>query len=933
MSPCRPPTKLQQNLSLFVSLSEKGQRCPSTAEDKDPYHVETPYGYQLDLDFLKYVNDIERGNTIKRLSIQRRPKVPRSLSLPRGGSSSSSNAGGVTKTEWTSTDSLSSSNSDDKQSPVFFQPRPLLSAPLTPVLARASCEQQQQQQLLPPPSPRFIPRHNPQVERTLMETRLRLEQERLLQVQLPGDAAPPHRRRLGSGSSLSSYSGSVGPSHVSSSSGAGHFPPQVHPPPFSLSNGDYNPYYPPSAGGSMRHSPMSSGVATPVTNVSPLHLQQIREQMVVALRRLKELEEQVRTIPILQVKIAVLQEEKRQLAAQSKGQGPSGAAGFRKRSYSVGSAEQMDNQNLVAKEAELLHIQEPEAQQESAQRLEEFRRLAAEVQSLEESSQNQQEEPLARHRSIGTSTDLNINHLGRDLACDQRPQRTLRDVGVATDQREMRSTAVGVTEAMLGTASEAERELELQQQTIEALKDKIYRLEVALKEATHQVEMGKLKLQLQAAGGSGKKKADKGVTVRPDTFNASVEARVPTRSLAVGDPPDLLITAVADSSLQSHSVGVSCQPHMCNVATGPEVPMDHWVLRQLSEVQDQQEGTQVASHDVGCNTEKQLMLVSREQRSVGCGDGSLAIQALVSRGTDPEVICQVDAGVMVAPEQVSQQTSTEMLLQVASKTTNTRTAGPLVNASTNTRTAGLVDASTSTKITRLVDASTNPRTTGTKSLADSFTSTEAPATRDQHTNTAAAPQTRTVGAGEGLVKDPPAIATKSRSVGVGTSITEESPRSRECGVGAVGVQENFLVGLKTRSIACGPSQPHQDSSQQGAAPGAEVSEGSAGLDHYIERVQKLLQEQQMLLSENYSELAEAFGQPQSQFGSINSQLVSTLSSINSVMKHGSAEDIVKLQADSSLILNKGEDEAPRTWARRSMPFQRGNLHVQTHSAY
>ncbi|KFP60065.1 KN motif and ankyrin repeat domain-containing protein 1, partial [Cariama cristata] len=63
------------------------------------------------------------------------------------------------------------------------------------------------------------------------------------------------------------------------------------------------------------------------------------------------------------------------------------------------------------------------------------------------------------------------------------------------------------------------------------------------------------------------------------------------------------------------------------------------------------------------------------------------------------------------------------------------------------------------------------------------------------------------------------------------------------------------------------------------------------LDHYIERVQKLLQEQQMLLAENYSELAEAFGEPHSQIGSLNSQLISTLTSINSVMKYASTEEL------------------------------------------
>ncbi|KAK7944793.1 hypothetical protein WMY93_000521 [Mugilogobius chulae] len=50
---------------------------------KPPYSVETPYGFQLDLDFLKYVDDIEKGNTIKRIPIQRRSKVPRASTLPR----------------------------------------------------------------------------------------------------------------------------------------------------------------------------------------------------------------------------------------------------------------------------------------------------------------------------------------------------------------------------------------------------------------------------------------------------------------------------------------------------------------------------------------------------------------------------------------------------------------------------------------------------------------------------------------------------------------------------------------------------------------------------------------------------------------------------------------------------------------------------------
>lgn len=860
-----------------------------------PYYVETPYGYQLDLDFLKYVDDIERGNTIKKLSIQRKPKVAKPLAVPRGS----------TQAEWTSTDSLSSSNSDDKQSPVFFNPRPQVAAPLTPTLSRATCEvplQQsylsitEQKQLLPPPSPRFAPRHNPQVEKTLMETRLRLEQERLLMQ--PHNEPPMPRRRLasfggmGSSSSLSSYSGSMAPSQIS--------PSTHHPLPINghLPNGEYNTYYPPSMGSSIRHSPMSSGMATPVTNVSPLHLQQIREQMVVALKKLKELEEQVKTIPILQVKIAVLQEEKRQLAAQSKNQGP---GGFRKRSYSVGSADQMENPGPIQKETEL-HIMEPEAQEQSAQRLEEFRRLAAEVQALEKTTLDNNVTELQPHKltqnqahqkSIGIVTDENMNN----LPVNQRTnEQCFRDAGVSTERQEMRSAAVGVTEAMLGMTTEAEREIELQQQTIEALKEKIYRLEVRVKETTHQIEMGKLKLELQAAGGSNKKKADKGVMARPEMYNACVEAKVQMRSQGVGDHLEFSNTA---KTLQT--IGVSCQPSVQSVATGPEIPMDRWVVRERVEVNDQcvgrrvetchqQVGTELNVCEVGINTEesvdslalcKPMTELSKESRSIGCGDCSVdvivsPIKTLVSQGTDPDYVSKVDSGVMAAPESATQQTNTET--EVASKSTNTKTAV----------------------------------------LTDSFTDMGL-TTCDKHTNTAVV-ETRTVAAGEGLIKDVHSTA-KMRSIAVGTSTDVESflcksssAKTKECGVGPVSIHENFLVGLKTRNIACGPSQPAEcvtSSSKETveveteAAPLQAQTQGGAGLDHYIERVQKLLQEQQMLLAENYSELADAFGQPQSQFGSINCQLVNTLSSINSVMKYGSAEDILKLQSDS-VNSNEGE---------------------------
>ncbi|KAG8599104.1 hypothetical protein GDO81_002876, partial [Engystomops pustulosus] len=87
-------------------------------ENRVSYSVETPYGFHLDLDFLKYVHDIEKGNTIKRIHIHRRAKqskfstLPRNFSVPENGSQSYSAASSRT---W----SPSSFRADAKDSHVF----------------------------------------------------------------------------------------------------------------------------------------------------------------------------------------------------------------------------------------------------------------------------------------------------------------------------------------------------------------------------------------------------------------------------------------------------------------------------------------------------------------------------------------------------------------------------------------------------------------------------------------------------------------------------------------------------------------------------------------------------------------------------------------------------------------------------------------------
>lgn len=209
--------------------------------------METPYGYRLDLDFLKYVNDIEKGNTIKKVAVQRRPRYG---SLPRGY--------GYAGSWWTSTESLCSNASMDSRHSSYSYCAPGYHATQRPSFATA------------------------RVEKTLMDARRKLEEEK-------------EGRRY---SNLGSMNSSVAGSNTSLSSA--HSFNRAH-------------------GGNGSFTPINSGLSTPVTP-TPAHLQHVREQMATALRKIRELEEQVKTIPVLQVKISVLQEEKRQLSVQLKSQ-------------------------------------------------------------------------------------------------------------------------------------------------------------------------------------------------------------------------------------------------------------------------------------------------------------------------------------------------------------------------------------------------------------------------------------------------------------------------------------------------------------------------------------------------------------------------------------------------------------------------------------
>ncbi|XP_034449329.1 KN motif and ankyrin repeat domain-containing protein 2 [Hippoglossus hippoglossus] len=343
-------------------------------EQEAPYSVETPYGYRLDLDFLKYVNDIEKGNTIKRVPIQRRPRYG---SLPRGY--------GYAGSWWTSTESLCSNTSMDSRHSSFSYCAPGFHTTQRPSFSTA------------------------RVEKTLLDARRKLEEEK-------------EGRRF---SNLGSMHSSVAGSNTSISSA--HSFNRAH-------------------GGGGSFTPMSSGLSTPVTP-TPAHLQHVREQMASALRKIRELEEQVKTIPVLQVKISVLQEEKRQLSVQLKSQKFLGHTMSFNRGRSRGE----------------LYIDIPEEEQSTGAK-----------------SSNKPAGPLSPTTPEGPKQDSGCEIEDTVIVGGARPdaKREVRTVGVGPEaSRGTRQVGVGVREEDLGLVPEKE-----------ALKNQVGQLEGKLKRTMQELQ-------------------------------------------------------------------------------------------------------------------------------------------------------------------------------------------------------------------------------------------------------------------------------------------------------------------------------------------------------------------------------------------------------------------------------------------------------------
>ncbi|XP_024155547.1 KN motif and ankyrin repeat domain-containing protein 1 isoform X2 [Oryzias melastigma] len=786
--------------------------CPGpNSEEGIPTHLGVDYNYQLDR--------FQQGITIKRLSLKRRPRVALSDAEKT-----------VSSSQWHSVESLSSSSSDDSR--LLGMSSSARGRPPLPPSHMSSQDSKVSKSEDPSPS-RILSGSKPQSPARCSQSAVmeKTETPKLLNQDAVGLTPPqplPRRR-------LASFGGVSSPGSVSPFTGLSAYNQNNN---NHSSDADVHLGSSLSSRGStgcLQLSPQSSGRSTPVS--SPMHLQHVRDQMVVALQKLKELEEQVKMIPVLQVKISVLQEEKRQLYSQLKNQN--------------------DNENInnliwnSSCDLEMTDIENEEGVDEELAdpaNSKEVRQLSEEMDALEKEIKEGHlqvwhskglislQGKATKSISVGTDTDL-------------VPSKSSKvNKSVHTDQVETRSIATEVSEVDLGIYAEQEAELIAQQLLNGALKERICHLEAELKESAFQIELTRLKLELHAAG--ARNRADKACLARPSTASISTETKPFTKNQGAGNHKEFRDASTGEVT-GVKTLGISCKPMMKTVCIGPDVPMNHWEIRERVENKDAAVGIQIFTNTLGVGTEMKVRdagsnteipsenIWSKKEKvkchSVGCGDFSIndsccEAKDMVSKYVTTDLVRGVDLGIMASPETASQRTNT---------------VSNLVSRFTNTRQAFSNDSSTNTLLS----------------------------TQDKHTNTMHT-LTRTVSVGSRVREF--TFTTEYRSIGVNTvnlyeSISRDTPETvikitRDSGVGFTSIYENFLVGLKTRNMASGPSHlPDpvktrsvgvgdgriQELTVSSSTPGHKTSTQSQRgheLNHYIEKLHWLLSEHGDLLT-------------------------------------------------------------------------------------
>ncbi|XP_018430022.1 PREDICTED: KN motif and ankyrin repeat domain-containing protein 1-like, partial [Nanorana parkeri] len=501
--------------------------------DKTSYCVETPYGFQLDLDFLKYVDDIQSGQTLKKMSLSRKPRTTRrstsslrSLSSQTGISISTesldySEDGTSSDSVFFSRDVVDISHSGAKQALGLRKSNPISPTPFF--------------KLLPPPPARSL--LHARAEKTPAEARKKQEQ-------LNADYQKIQSSNLSKLSAASRSSPNLSQGSLSTLQ--------------NNKSGDRCAVLSPSYIGSMQFSPVNSGRTTPVDNSSSTHLQYIREQMAASLKQLKDLEEQVKVIPVLQKHIYTLEREKKQLTDE-----------LEKHKANVnGILSNTDSSLLeIDLKKKLDAISEHDIKMETGtskseirlesgiskpSKITELKRLTEKLTDTERKTSNDimaTDKTLARYPAVKVKSRKSVA-IGENIPMSESVfyyRHENKDVAVQYSTK-TKDVGVWVMESLLGLTCEAEKEIEILEHTIEHQRAVIKILENNLRAACDEMEDLRVAVSTRTI-----------IDVNPNPVEASTEAngsivnKPPEEYLQMVDTRALFASEMSASGNSSHS--------------------------------------------------------------------------------------------------------------------------------------------------------------------------------------------------------------------------------------------------------------------------------------------------------------------------------------------------------------------------------------------
>ncbi|XP_040280173.1 KN motif and ankyrin repeat domain-containing protein 1-like isoform X2 [Bufo bufo] len=478
--------------------------------EKKSYTVETPYGFQLDLDFLKYVEDIQSGQTLKKLQVNRKPRVPRRSTSSLKSLSSQTDA-------WVSTESLDLSEDGTSDSVFFTGGRTETNSshtketlayrksnPLSPMSIF---------KLLPPPPAKTIVK-NSRVEKTLEETSRRLQQEHL-NLSYVGiqdrSCQPSNLSKLSNASRSSPNLSQTSLTVYQNKSGETH----------TISNQCFT--------GSVKISPIHSGRSTPSANLSSAHLQYIREQMAASLKRLKDLEEQVKIIPALQMKISILERENKQLNYDLEKQKTS-TVNNGQASVTDSTLNEMDR-NSSDRKVEVQSKQKSDSEP-TVYKMSKIAKLKRLTEKLSDPERNLGSRKMAgeklcgyypaviekTRKSVAVGEDVSM----ADSVFYYRSRQENKDLAVQASP-ETKDVGEWVMESLLGLSSEVEKEIQLLQHTVEHQRAVISMLEDHVKAASDELEELRIAVASRQAIGI----MEKDLTLLANPVESLVDVYVP----------------------------------------------------------------------------------------------------------------------------------------------------------------------------------------------------------------------------------------------------------------------------------------------------------------------------------------------------------------------------------------------------------------------